>query len=161
MLGTYQVGFRSTVRGLLVSAVLISALAAAKAQQCEISITAPDKGAKVGATGTVEGKAKVPPKGHLWVLSHRRGLADWWPQGGAEAVVADDGSWEVTVYYGQARDVGSSFEVAAVVVGDTDNGQLKKWVAEAPDKGYPGRGFPNAYEGCLVKKVAVQKTSHD
>jgi len=128
---------------------------------CEVTITGPTEGATVGATGKVEGRATIPSHAHLWVASHRRGLADWWPQGGAEAPIADDGSWEVTVYYGQARDTGARFEVAAVVVGDADNEQLKKWVAEAPAKGYPGRAFPNVYEGCPIRKLTVQKTSHD
>jgi hypothetical protein len=130
-----------------------------RAQQCDITITAPKPGDEVGATGTVEGKATIPEKGHLWILAHMTGLGDWWPQGQGPATVTD-GAWEVTAYFGQAQDVGKKFEVAAAVVGDADNQKLIKWVAEAPGKGYPGTRFPNTVAGCPIRKVTVLKTGH-
>lgn len=149
-------------RGLVACVALTSAVGVVKAQKCDIVITAPRQGDRVGATGVVEGKStKLPSDGHLWVLAHWKGLNSWWPQGEGPATIDSDGHWEVSVYYGEARDIGSTFEVAAVVVGDQDNAQLKRWVAEAPAKHYPGRGFPNAYEGCPIRKVIVLKTSHD
>jgi hypothetical protein len=134
---------------------MISGVSVVKAQNCDITIAVPKQGEKVDATGTVEGKAKVPEKCHLWVLAHRLGLNGWWPQGGGAASVGSDGTWEVTVFYGEARDVGSKFEVAAVVVGDEDNKKLERWVAEAPGKGYPPIVFPNIVEGCPVRRVTV------
>lgn len=159
MRGLFRRGFGASVRVMAACAVLASAVAIVKAQQCDITITSPKPGDKVGETGTVEGKATISEKGHLWILAHRTGSGDWWPQGQGPATVAK-GAWEVTVFYGRARDVGSRFEVAVVVVGEADNQRLRQWVSEAPEKDYPGTGFPNTVDGCPIRKVTVLKTRH-
>ena len=152
-------GSGRTVVAVLACAVLTSAGGPLKAQQCDITITAPKPRESVGAIGTAKGKAYIPSKGHLWILAHRVGRGDWWPQGQGPTTL-DNGTWEVAVSYGEARDIGSEFEVAAAAVGETDNQKLLRWVAEAPAKGHPGTQFPNTISGCPVRKVRVLKTSH-
>lgn len=78
-----------------------------------VAIHAPAPGAAVAGRGWVEGSAVIPPGTHVWVLVHRAGLADWWPQGEAKGE-----AWRTEVRYGEPRDCGSEFEIAAVVVGE-------------------------------------------
>jgi hypothetical protein len=106
----------------------------------------------------VEGTANIPTKGFLWVLAHKKGLAGWWPQGGGP--VTTNGRWEVNVFYGQARDNGSSFEVVAVIVDNDTNNRLKRWVDEAPGKGYAPTLFPSSFSGCPKAQITVVKVSH-
>jgi len=128
-------------------------------QGCNVAITTPEPGANVGETGNADGTAVVPPKGFLWILSHKVGVTGWWPQGGGPADVRD-GKWEVTIFFGQVRDIGSKFEIAAVVVEENDDNKLKKWVHDAPNNGYTPTDFPNSFGGCPVSRVVVIKNSH-
>ena len=131
----------------------------AQEEKCQVAISAPKEGANVGEVGTAEGTAAIPTRGFLWILAHKAGLNGWWPQGDGHADIRS-GQWEVSVHYGQARDIGSKFEVAAVVVDRDDNNRLERWVEDAPGKGYPPTTFPNSLAGCPIKKAAVIKTSH-
>jgi len=109
-----------------------------------VRITAPESGATVGETGEVEGSATLPDGSHLWVLVHRKDLGTWWPQAGGAASVAD-GRWRVAVKYGEPRDAGFQFEIAAVVVPDTVH---KSWIASAESSGgtlaFPSVRFPHS-----------------
>jgi hypothetical protein len=119
------------------------------AQECEIKITAPRNGARVGETGTVDGTAaNIPHNAFLWVLVHRADRPNqWWPQGGPISVDRD-GKWKVDVYYGTGVNAGRKLDIAPVLVTAPENDGLKKWIETAPQKGSPPTPMPNTVEGC-------------
>jgi hypothetical protein len=64
----------------------------------------------------------------------------------------------VTATFGQKRDNGSQFEIAAVVVDRTTNDKLLNWVKKAEETGqYPGMEFPSTIEACQLQQVTVTK----
>jgi hypothetical protein len=126
-----------------------------EARKCSITITSPVPGASVREVSIVEGKAKIPANGHLWVLAHPGALNGWWPQGGGE-IPLSEGKWAVDVQYGVERDKGK-FEIAVVAVDKAVNSSLENWVETAPDRNYPPVRFPQGIEGCPIAKVTVVK----
>jgi len=138
-------------------------IAQTRAKTCEVKITTPSPGDKVGREGRVRGTAKIPDGTFLWVFAHMKDLAaEWWPQGGRAAIInKEDGSWVIIVGYGQQQDVKEDFEVAAAVVDGNTNAQLRQWYLQAQKTGsYPPIEFPSVVDGCPPVKVAVVKTSH-
>lgn len=128
-----------------------------QAQECMIEISSPREGSQVRRDALVNGTARTPASGYLWILAHKKGLKGWWPQGGGEADVKD-GKWEVLVIFGKpgTGEIGT-FEIAAVVVDKSTNEDLKRWVEDAPRKDYPPISFPNPLEGCPIKIITVDK----
>jgi hypothetical protein len=155
---------------IAISAVMVSFLllagappaVAQNATKCEVKITTPQPGDKVGKSGRVRGTAKIPNGTYLWVLAHMKDLvAEWWPQGGRPAVIDPDEGWVIITGYGAAEDVNQQFEVAAVVVDANTNTRLRAWVEECKKRNdYPPIEFPDAVSGCVPVKVVVNKTSH-
>lgn len=79
-----------------------------------VEITDPDRdGLEVGRSKTVKGEADIPSGHHLWVLAHREDFKRvWWPQG--EGVIdPETHHWKVQVTFGEDRDVGWNFDIAA------------------------------------------------
>jgi hypothetical protein len=134
-----------------------------KATKCEIRITAPSPGDKVGKQGKVEGKGKIPTGSYLWVLAHVKYLTeDWWPQGRRAAAINEDSSWMVLTGYGEPPDIGADFEIALAVVNEQVNTQLRQWVQKGDQTGkYPPIEFPNVIGGCPPVKITVNKSSHE
>jgi hypothetical protein len=143
---------------------ILASIPAAFAQQaakCQVDITTPQPGDKVGQEGRVRGAATIPRGTYLWVLVHMKDLvAEWWPQGRHSAVIGQDGKWVIIAAYGQAKDVQQEFEVAAVVVDANTNAGLLDWFKTAEEKHYPPIEFPSTVQGCVPVKVTVIKTSH-
>ncbi|MGB7922878.1 MAG: hypothetical protein WCF57_06510 [Pyrinomonadaceae bacterium] len=127
----------------------------ASAQTCSVKIISPSPGGNVRRDALVRGTAKIPANGYLWLLAHKRGFKQWWPQGGGEADI-NGGEWEVLVIFGKAKEIGA-FEIAAVVVDSQTNEDLKRWVADAPSRDYPSIDFPNSLAGCSIEKITVDK----
>jgi hypothetical protein len=98
--------------------------------ECRVEILVPAKHESVAEAGTVEGLASPAAGTYLWVLVRRKDLDEWWPQGGGPAAVRN-GRWQVVVRYGEPRDAGFDFEIAAVIVGDATHGLWKSWVERA------------------------------
>jgi hypothetical protein len=123
---------------------------------CSIVITSLMAGDKVGASVTLKGKASIPPDGNLWILSHKSSIGNqWWPQAGPLEIL--DGEWKTEVFFGRPADVGSDFDVAAVVVNAQTSGALVKWFATAKALDYPPVPFPDGNSSCPVVKVKVVK----
>jgi hypothetical protein len=97
---------------------------------CRIEIVAPANNEIVAGTGAVAGTASSAVGSHLWVLVRRKDLDGWWPQAGGPIPV-HEGRWQVVVRYGEPRDVGFDFEIAAVVVGETTHRLWTAWVERA------------------------------
>ena len=95
-----------------------------------LRILAPAKREKVTGTGAVEGLAAPAAGTHLRVLVRRKDLAGWWPQAGGPITVCER-RWQAAVRYGEARDAGFDFEIAALVVGETTHRKWMAWVERA------------------------------
>jgi len=95
-----------------------------------VRILAPQKHENVTGTGAVEGLASPGAGTYLWVLVRRKDLAGWWPQAGGPIAVRE-GRWRVKVRYGEPRDAGFDFEIAAVAVGETTHRLWIAWVERA------------------------------
>jgi hypothetical protein len=157
-----------TRRGSLMSDVLLASIllaggGVAFAQQpqprhnCTVGIESPSEGQSVSPEGDVEGTATVPAGKFLWVLARRRGLHDWWPQGGGAAQI-NQGSWQVPVTYGAPLDAGHDFDIAATVVEPVENTRLDRWVQTANSTGrYPPVVFPTAAVGCPIARLTVHR----
>jgi len=128
-----------------------------KAAGCQVTITAPIEGERVGPNGTARGTAALPSQAHFWILAHVKDFNGWWPQGGGPVNIKE-GRWSVLVTYGRPPDVGRQFEVAAAVVSEQTDSELRRWVVEAPDKDYPPTDFPNTVESCVPVRVTVERT---
>lgn len=127
------------------------------ASECRVQITSPRPGGNVNSPEDAEGKATIPDDGFLWILSHRRGLPDWWPQQKAE-ITQHTGSWKVTVFYGEERDrSGTEFEIVAVVVNKTVSDKLESWLKKAREtdnyRNPPSR--PVNIEGCTINAPII------
>ena len=77
---------------------------------------------------------------------------------GGGAAIITKGTWEVTATFGQERDNGRQFEIAAVVVDRNTNEKLMNWAKKAEETGqYPGMNFPSTVEACKLQQVTVTK----
>jgi hypothetical protein len=132
---------------------------AAKEGRCTVEITEPKTGESVGAEALVSGVARIPAGTYLWVFTHRKGLAIWWPQGGGAAAI-ENGKWSVLVTFGGPQDRGAPFEVAALVVDHATHAKLEAWFKQAEEsKSYPGMRLPVFVEGCEPPKITVTKAN--
>ena len=130
----------------------------ASTQPCSIEITSLKDGDKVGRSVTVKGKASIPAAGNLWLLSRKRAMANqWWPQAGPVEIT--NGEWEAEVFFGRPEDIGSNFDVAAVVVNSQTSATFIKWFSTAKELDYPPVPFPNTHSSCSVVTVKVVKVS--
>lgn len=122
-----------------------------------LTILSPREGEQVGATSKIEGRAEQQPGKHLWVFSHREGLAVWWPQGG-EVTVKSDGTWKHAVFLGQPQDIGLDFEIAVLWLDDQVDKQTKEYLSKGDATGhYPGIPLPTGEPRTIV---TVAKTRH-
>jgi len=122
---------------------------------CSIEITSLKAGDKVGSSVTVRGKATIPPDGNLWLLARKSSMGNQlWPQAGGPVEITS-GEWEAEVYFGRAEDVGSNFDVAAVVVNAQTSAALTKWFATAKALDYPPVSFPDVNASCSIARVKV------
>jgi hypothetical protein len=120
-----------------------------KAGAAAVKILAPAVGEAVAATGKVSGTALLPPGSSLWILVHRTGIEEWWFQGRGTIEISD-GRWEVMVAYGEPRDTGYDFEIAAVIVGPATR---ELWMARSTIKITSATSFyGEAYR--KVRKIA-------
>ena len=151
-------------RRLFVAVICISSLGlpfAALAQKqgekgCTVEFSEPKQGSSVSGEGKASGTATFPPGKHLWIFAHIQGLALWWPQCGGPAQIEKD-RWVCHVVYGQNRDSGSDFEVAAVVLDDKDDTDMRNVIKGYQKGEYPGVELPPPTDGCPISKVIVTR----
>ena len=129
------------------------------ATACTVNITSIKEGDQVGASATIKGTATHPVDGYLWIMARKTSMGNqWWPQaGGAVETGQRNGDWEAEVFFGRSSDVGSNFDVAAVVVNRQTSTELTKWFSTAKELDYPPIRFPDAISGCPVVLVRVTK----
>lgn len=123
-----------------------------------VSIHAPASGEFVGESGSVSGTAALPPDAHLWVLVHRGDMEGWWPQTERPVAVLG-GQWTATVRYGEPRDSGHAFEIAAAVVTRDVSERWQQWARSVRATGkYPPVQLPSDSTILAVDRRAVRRT---
>lgn len=137
-------------------------LAQTQAQEsCAVQFSEPKAGGTVSGRGKAKGTATVPPGKHLWIFAHPQGTATWWPQCGGPVVVEDGKPWVCLVTYGQDQDHGSDFEVAADVLDEKDDREMrnvvKSYQGKRANEDYSGVDLPSPAEGCSITKIIVMK----
>ena len=139
-----------------VTAALSASPAEAQIANCYAQIKSPSPGGGVPLTGVVEGYSDAKGNVAVWVLTHRKGMSDWWPQGGGP--VSGVGNWSAQVTYGTEKEAGQPFEIAVVPVDVRTNEGLAGWMARASSYNeYPGIPLPTPAKGCRTQIVAVQR----
>ena len=123
--------WRQSARSLIPSR-LRSRLQRWRRSKGSLEILSPRQGESVHATGIVKGRAPglLRPDAHLWVLARRADVNGWWPQGGGPVTV-EQTQWKVEVSYGEPRDTGFDFEIAAPLVGPATNEIWVEWIKQA------------------------------
>jgi hypothetical protein len=116
-----------------------------------VKITDPSSdGFRVDREYDVTGTAQIPSGQYLWVLCHRKGLPQWWPQNSA-TIDPITNKWLVTVNFGEAKDIGKDFEIIVIAVDQQEHARLNNKI------GLPIQ-LPNSkYSYTRV----VRKVSHD
>jgi len=125
-----------------------------------VTISSPKNDGEVGAISTASGTVAMKDQSsNVWVLVHRAILkGQWWSQ--PEPVVDEDGNWESTVYFGEARDIGGKFEIAVATFSKE---------AEKKIEAFHKRGMATGNWSIPIKfpkttsnicTVTVKKTSH-
>ncbi len=102
------------------------------AQPSTVVITDPTRdGVEVRKGMTVKGTAVIPSRYHLWVLARRSDFEGvWWPQGEAK-VDPISKEWKASVIFGEGQDIGSDFEIAAIVVDEQGHIKLRDYRTQA------------------------------
>jgi hypothetical protein len=147
---------------VLCSVLMLTAAGQTPSPVCEVKVSTPLPGDKVGKDGRVRGTATIPSGTYLWVLSHTKDLTEeWWPQGGRPASIdPKTKEWVIITAYGRPEDVKQDFEIAVVVVNADTNSRLRDWFKDAKAKDFPAIDFPTPIDGCLPIKIFVRKVSH-
>lgn len=126
-------------------------------QECSVHIVQPKGGESVKSPENVTGTAHIPVGTKLWVLAHRKGLAVWWPQGGASADLSGS-EWAVLTFFGEPRDCGADFEVTARVFDERQSAALEAGVKHTSDIGqFPGITTPSYFPSCGAETVSIRK----
>ena len=152
-----------SIRGVLPIALsgLLVGLAAAQQPKCKIEIRAPKTGDRVTPRAVIRGVAAVPAGMFLWVVVHKEGLTNWWPQGGGSVKPKPDGTWVVEGVFGDERrkEIGN-FEITALIVDEDGHRALKDYVKTSEkENAYPGTELPAVPDGgCSLKtEIVVQR----
>ena len=141
----------------LMATLFAGAAGYAQAQECSVAVVSPSPNGKVAEADTVTGPAALPADTYLWVFTHRKGVAMWWPQGGTPATVSE-GSFTAPAYFGTAAENGMAFEIAVAVVDKQTNEKLLQYSRKAASSGqYPGMDFPATVRSCKVERMMVTK----
>src|SRR5260370_37033562 len=118
------------------------------ASPCRLDIKSPKSGDTVETEIQVQGFSSLPPGSYLWILAHRKGISQWWPQGGGAARI-QNGDFDVFVTLGNDKDSGRTFEIMGIVLYKAGNSQGEKWVSvsAAKQKGVFGLNGPRPLPG--------------
>jgi len=127
----------------------------------KVKITVPEMdGIKVGMEMDVKGTATIPSGNYLWILAHRiKGFKRvWWPQGEAEIDPVSK-KWEAHAVFGGPQDIGYEFEIAAIVVNESEHSKLQNYWTKAMSSGHwPPIPMPPTVTSPEIRKV--KKTGH-
>jgi hypothetical protein len=128
--------FRRTPVYIALSCLLLATVVSGWTQTPTVIITEPARdGIEVRKGMTVQGTASIPSKYHLWILARRSDFEGvWWPQGEAK-IDPISKEWKASVTFGEAQDVGSDFEIAAIVVDEQGHLKMRDYRTQAMKDG--------------------------
>jgi hypothetical protein len=156
MSGTQRNWLVLSCSAALATALGASAASAQSTANCYAVIKSPVQGSGVSITGAVSGYSSANGNTAVWVFTHRKGIQDWWPQGGGP--VSSGGEWTAQVTFGTAREAGQPFEIAVVPVDLRTNEGLAGWMARSVQYAeFPGIPLPRPAAGCRYNIVEVRR----
>lgn len=120
------------------------------------AIESPRRNERVGAAGVVQGRAVATPDTHLWVLIRRQDQPGWWLQGNGPVSIVD-GKWSLEVRFGEDRDAGHVFEIAAVLIGTPIHEQWLASLAKPQGRSTQSISFPDPAEIVSESAISVRK----
>jgi len=124
---------------------------------CYAKISSPSNGGSVPLNGVVEGSSATYGNVSVWILTHRRGLGQWWPQNSGP-VQGGAGVWSAKATYGTAQEAGKPFEIAAVPVDQRTSEGLAGWMVRANVYNESGGiSLPRPAKGCRYNIVEVRR----
>jgi hypothetical protein len=141
---------------IFIAAMLVASQWVEAQNPCKLEIESPKSSDTVETEIQVQGSASIPPGTYLWILSHRKGIAQWWPEGGGAARI-DKGGFDVFVTLGKDKDSGRTFEIMGIVLDKAGNAQLEKWVSDSDAKQNWDIGLkvPSPAVGCEAQVVTI------
>ncbi len=100
-----------------------------------VAITHPASQSRVGQKVVLRGQARLPGGLHLWIVARHIDFKPlWYPQREAEVNPAT-GWWASLAYLGDHRDIGSQFDIGAIVVNGEAHAQLHDYWVKAMQTG--------------------------
>jgi hypothetical protein len=118
------------------SLVLAICASSAIAQEIAVKVIDPPRSQiEVRRSYKVVGTASIPSGTHLWVLTRREDFEGvWWPQNEGKVDPVSK-SWKVSVNFGNPDDIGWNFDLAVIVVGNSQHALLKNYRINAMKTG--------------------------
>lgn len=93
----------------------------------EIIITYPSDSATVQMKDNIAGIVKNIPDGQqLWIVIYPQTALKYYPQNLVD--VQNDGSWVLPVQFGEAKDVGTKFDIVAVLAGKNAQKEFNNYI---------------------------------
>jgi hypothetical protein len=118
------------------SLILVICASSAIAQDIVVKVTDPPRnGIEVRRTYKVMGTASIPSGTHLWVLTRREDFEGlWWPQSEGKVDPVSK-KWKVSVTFGIPDDIGWNFDIAAIVIAESQHAILRNYRIKAMKTG--------------------------
>lgn len=118
------------------SLVLAICASSAIAQEIVVNITDPPRSQiEVRRSYKVTGTASIPSGTHLWVLTRREDFEGvWWPQSEGKVDPVSK-TWKVSVNFGKSDDIGWDFDLAVIVVDNSQHALLQNYRINAMQTG--------------------------
>ena len=124
-----------------------------------VIITSPAPKSNVRQKVVVKGKAYLPGGYPLWIVSRHEDFRPlWWPQREAEVNPATK-QWESLAFLGGPQDIGSQFDIGAIVVNGEAHAKLRNYWVKAMRT---GDWMPIELPKTVIapKLIRVTKTGH-
>jgi hypothetical protein len=100
-----------------------------------VKIKSPAHKSRAGQKVSVKGIAYMPGGLHLWVIARHKDFKPlWWPQREAE-VDPTTGEWDSLAFLGGPQDIGSEFDIGAIVVNEESHAKLRDYWLKAMRNG--------------------------
>jgi hypothetical protein len=118
------------------SSILFICVSSAIAQDIVVKVTDPARnGIEVRRSYKVTGTASIPSGSHLWALTRREDFEGvWYPQNEGKVDPVSK-TWKVSVTFGIQDDIGWDFDIAVIVVANSQHTILRNYRTKAMKTG--------------------------
>ena len=142
------------------SLIFCLCVSAAITQDIFVKVTDPPRnGIEVRRSYNVMGTASIPSGSHLWVLTRRKDFEGvWWPQNEGKVDPVNK-EWKVAVTFGITDDIGWDFDIAVIVVANSQHEILRDYRIKAMKTGdWRPIEMPSVLSAPLL--LSVKKVGH-